>query len=88
MARRTRIGLYLEGDDVKKAVKVAAAKRGVSLTKYCSQAIIDRLRREGELSDDERDRRLALFARMETLRNSLGRIGVGTADLVKEGRRR
>jgi hypothetical protein len=86
MAKKTRLGLYLEDEEIKKQVKIAAAKRGLSTTAYCAQAIEERLRRDGELSKDA-DKK-ALLSRIDTFRNEIGPVGVTAAELVEEGRRR
>ncbi len=88
MARKARLGLYLEDDEIKKQIKVAAARRGISTTAYCAGAIRERLRREGEMSDKVDRDRLALLSRMDKLRREIGPVGTTAAELVEEGRRR
>jgi len=88
MVKKARLCLYLEDEQTKTHVKIAAAKRGISATAYCEEAIKEKLKREGTLSDEERQRRKALMARMDKLREEIGPIGVSTSELVKEGRRR
>jgi len=88
MARKARLGLYLEDEEIKKQIKVAAARRGMSTTAYCAEAIRERLRREGETSDKIDRDRLALLSRMDKLRREIGPVGTTTAELVEEGRRR
>ena len=88
MARKARLGLYLEDDEIKKQIKIAAAKKGVSTTAYCAEAIRERLQREGEISDKVDRDRLALLSRMDKLRQEIGPVGATTAELVEEGRRR
>lgn len=88
MVNKTRLGLYLSDDDIKKRIKIAAAKRGVSTTVYCAQAIEERLRREGEMNDEEKENRLAFLSRVDKLRQEIGPINVTAAELIKEGRRR
>lgn len=86
MVKKTRLGLYLENEDLKKRVKIAAARRGISTTAYCSQAIEERLHRDGELSGD--DDKKALIVRMERFRKEIGPVGISAAELIEEGRRR
>lgn len=90
MVKRARLGLYLEDEDIKRQIKVAAAKRGISTTRYCTEAIEERLKKEGETSgaDEDYKRKLALISRIETLRKEIGPVGKTAAELVKEGRRR
>lgn len=88
MTRKTRLGLYLEDDEIKKQIKIAAARRGISTTAYCAEAIRERLQKDGEMSDKVSRDRLALLSRMDKLRQEIGPVGTTTAELVEEGRRR
>lgn len=88
MTRKVRLGLYLEDEGIKKQIKIAAAKRGISTTAYCAEAIRERLQKDGEMSDKVVRDRLALLSRMDTLRREIGPVGTTTAELVEEGRRR
>ena len=88
MAKKARLGLYLEDEDIKRQIKVAAAKRGISTTAYCAQAIEDRLKREGELNDMTTKNKLALLSQMDNLSKEIGPIKKIAAELIKEGRRR
>ena len=88
MARKARLGLYLEDEEIKKQIKIAAARRGISTTAYCAEAIRERLQRDGETSDKVDRDRLALLSRMDKLRQEIGPVGATTAELVEEGRRR
>jgi len=86
---KARLGLYLKDDEIKRQVKVAAAKRGMTATDYCAQAIEERLTRDGERSArDENRNKTAFLARMDKLREEIGSIDMSTAELVEEGRRR
>ncbi len=88
MTRKARLGLYLEDEEIKKQIKIAAARRGISTTAYCAEAIRERLQRDGEMGDKATKARLALVSRMDKLRGEIGPINITTAELVKEGRRR
>lgn len=88
MSRKARLGLYLEDEDIKKQIKIAAAKRGVSTTAYCAQAIKERLVREGEMSGEADEGKTAFLYRVDKLRGEIGPIKKSAAELVKEGRRR
>ncbi len=88
MTRKARLGLYLEDGEIKKQIKIAAAKRGISTTAYCAEAIRERLQRDGEMSDKVDRDRLTLLSRMDKLRQEIGPVGATTAELVEEGRRR
>jgi len=89
MATRARLGLYLKNEEIKRQIKVAAAKRGTTATDYCAQAIEERLVRDGERgTNNEVQDKLALLSGMDKLRREIGPIGIPTAELVEEGRRK
>jgi len=88
VTKRARLGLYLEDEVTRRQIKVAAAKRGLSATAYCAQAIKERLVRDGEISDKTDGNKEALLVRIDRLRQDIGPVGMSTAELVKEGRRR
>ena len=88
MTKKARLGLYLEDEAIRRQIKVAAAKRGMSTTAYCAQAIKERLLRDGEVTEKaDRNKKVSL-ARMDRLRRDIGPIGMPAAELVEEGRRR
>ena len=87
MANRTRLGLYLKDEEIKRQIKVAAAKRGMTVTAYCAQAIEELLMRDGEGRAKDVDRN-NLLSRMDKLRQEIGPVGVSTAELIEEGQRR
>lgn len=88
VTKKARLGLYLEDEAIRRQIKVAAAKRGMSSTAYCAQAIKERLVRDGEITDKADGNKEALLAQMDRLRQDIGRVGLPAAELVKEGRRR
>ena len=94
MAKKARISLYLEDEEFKRQIKVAAAKRGIAITQYCAEAIEDRLIEDKERtiaeckSETLKKERADLAARMDRIRELIGPIGVETWELVEEGRRR
>lgn len=88
MTKKARLGLYLEDEIIRRQIKVAAAKRGMSTTAYCTQAIKERLMRDGEIVDKSNGNKKALLARIERLRQEIGPVGMPAAKLVKAGRRR
>lgn len=94
MAKKARLSLYLEDEEFKRNIKVAAAKRGVAVTDYCAEAIEERLIRDGERniaeskSRNANEERLELLSRMDRLREEIGSLGVPTSELVEYGRRR
>jgi hypothetical protein len=86
MVKKTRLGLYLENEDVKKQIKIAAARRGLSTTAYCVQAIEERLRKDGGLNREAGKK--TMLTHMDRFRKEVGALGTTAAELVKEGRRR
>lgn len=88
MTKKARLGLYLEDEIIRRQIKVAAAKRGMSTTAYCTQAIKERLMRDGEIVDKADGHKKALLARIDRLRQEIGPVGMPAAELVKAGRRR
>jgi len=86
--KKARLGLYLEDEAIRRQIKVAAAKRGLSTTAYCAQAIKERLVKDGEITDKPDGNKKALLARMDRLRRDIGPVGMLTAELVEAGRRR
>jgi len=89
MATKARLGLYLEDEEIKRQIKVAAAKRGMTVTDYCARAIEERLIKDGERRDEGVGKnKMAFLSRMDELRQEIGPIGMPTAELVEEGRRR
>ena len=73
MTKKARLGLYLEDEEIKKQIKVAAAKRGITATDYCAQAIEERLIRDGERSAKDKGKdEVALLSRMDKLRQEIG----------------
>ena len=88
MTKKARLGLYLEDEAIRRQIKVAAAKRGMSTTAYCAQAIKERLLRDGEVTEKADRNKKVLLARMDRLRRDIGPIGMPAAELVEEGRRR
>jgi hypothetical protein len=86
MAKKARLGLYVESEEVKKRIKIAAARRGISATAYCTRAIEEKLARDGEENDLEKKK--ALITRMDELSDEIGPIGMTASELVKAGRKR
>jgi hypothetical protein len=51
MGKKPRLGLYFENSEIKRRLVIAAAKRGISPTAYCTRAIEEQLVRDGILGD-------------------------------------
>lgn len=86
--RRYKISIYLENLELRRRLKVAAAKRDVTISAFCEEAIRAKLQKEeiSEALDIEVARRAA--SRLDERRNKLGPFDVQTWELVNEGRRR
>ncbi|HXO20844.1 MAG TPA: hypothetical protein VOA87_13080 [Thermoanaerobaculia bacterium] len=83
-----RLNIYLDQPELHRAIKIAAARKGVTLSAYCLEALRDRLAEEDHSSQapaiSPRDAAKAL----DRLRNRIGPIGVPVHELIAEGRRR
>ncbi len=88
MGKKARLGLYLENDEMKRQIKIAAAKRGISITAYCTQAIEERLKKDGDMGANIAKSKLEFLSRVDRLKKEIGPIKISVAELVKEGRRR
>ena len=51
MGKKPRLGIYFENEEIKRRLVIAAAKRGISTTAYCTRAIEEQLVRDGALGD-------------------------------------
>jgi len=84
-----RLNIYVDRSDLREAVKIAAARCGVTLSAYCLEAIRLRLMEEGFLPRQEREVSQQQAARaLDSLRTKVGPIGVPVSDLIAQGRRR
>jgi hypothetical protein len=85
----SRLNIYLDDPNLRTQVKVAAARRGVTVSAYCLEAIRQRIASEGQAnpSDEELERRLAASRSLDNLREKIGPIGVPVSELIREGRR-
>jgi len=88
VTKKARLGLYLEDEAIKRQIKIAAAKRGISMTAYCAHAIRESLMRDGEINDKADGNKKALLVKMDRLRWDIGSVGMPAAELIAEGRRR
>lgn len=93
MEKRARLSLYLRDDMLRRQIKVAAAKRGMSISDYCMMAIERQLVEDGEVSvkrvfASTAEYKAGLVTRMDRLRDEMGTLDVSVTDLIKEGRRR
>ena len=85
--RQLRLNIYLDEPDMRQAVKIAAAKEGVTLSAYCVKAVRRQLVEEGFLPGSS-ERQAEAARAMDRLRRHIGPIGVPVRELIHEGRRR
>ena len=89
-----RVNIYLDDADLGRRIKIAAAKRGESVSAYCLRAIRSRLAAdEAAPSPDRvvREGRPSPYEAadsLDRLRRTVGRIGIPVAELIAEGRER
>jgi hypothetical protein len=82
----SRLSVYLDDPSLRERVKIAAARRGVSISAYVLQALRDRLSREGLLHDERTAQEAARI--LDALRAQVGPVGIPVRDLIDEGRYR
>jgi hypothetical protein len=85
--RQLRLNIYLDEPDLRQAVKIAAAKEGVTQSAYCVKAVRRQLVEEGFLPGSS-ERQAEAARAMDRLRRQIGPIGVPVRELIEEGRRR
>jgi hypothetical protein len=86
-SRHARLNIYLDEPGLRQAVRVAAAREGVTLSGYCVRAVRDRLVEEGFLPGDS-DQRAEAARAMDRIRQQIGPVGAPVRELIHEGRRR
>lgn len=84
--RQSRLNIYLDEPELRQAVKIAAAKKGVPLSAYCVKAVRKQLTEEGLLPQPLEGPVEAARA-MDRLRRQIGPIGTPVRELIEEGRR-
>lgn len=87
----SRINIYLDDPDLRTQVKIAAARRGITISAFCVEAIRRSLE-EVSSEDEAVQRETAESPRsaaqaLDKLRRSVGRIGVPVSELIAEGRK-
>ena len=93
MENKARLSLYLRDEKLRRQIKIAATKRGMSISDYCMKAIERQLLEDGEVSIREaytssKEYKASLGDRIEKLRREVGPIDVSVSEFIKEGRRR
>jgi len=87
-APQHRLNIYLDDPELGTEVKIAAARRGLTVSAFCVRAIRRELAVMGyrELEGYETPEAAALA--MDRLREQIGPIGVSVRELIEEGRYR
>jgi len=88
LVRKLRLVLYLKDEEIKNRIKIAAAKRGKSITAYCTEAIKKRLIKDEAATGNTDEEKKELLARMDRLAREIGPIGMSVTELIDEGQRR
>ncbi len=86
MSPRPRLNIYLDDPTLHEKVKIAAARRGMSLSAYALLALRRQLAADGLLPKAEGPEEAARA--LDALRTRIGPIGIPVAELIREGRRR
>lgn len=80
-----KVSVYLDDPELRRRLKMAAARRDTTISAFCEEAIREKLARE---ESDASGVAWAAARRLDARRSRLGPIKINTADLVKEGRYR
>lgn len=81
-----RLSVYLDDPVLREKVKIAAARRGVSISTYVLQALRDRLAWDEVLLEEITPQEAAKA--LDVIRTQVGPVGVPVRTLVEEGRYR
>lgn len=81
-----RLSVYLDDPVLREKVKIAAARRGVSISTYVLQALRDRLAWDEVLLEEINPQEAAKA--LDVIRTQVGPVGVPVRTLVEEGRYR
>jgi hypothetical protein len=83
-SHHARLNIYLDEPELRQAVKIAAAKEGVTLSAYCLKAVRSRLIEEGFLPGTSSRQTEAAHA-LDRLRQQIGPTGIPVRELIHEG---
>ncbi len=86
---RDRVNIYLDDPEMKREIKIAAAKRSISQSAYCVEAIRQQLDQDRtEVTEERAGQRMQDAAEaLDRLRREIGRVGIPVRELIDEGRR-
>ncbi len=79
-----KLSVYLDDPFIREKARIAAARRGISISTYVLQALRDRLVREGLLPEETNPQEAARA--LDALRTHIGPIGIPVCALIEEGR--
>lgn len=80
-----KVSIYLDDPELRRRLKLAVVKHDTTISKFCQEAIRDKLTREEcDIQNTAREAAKRIDARQV----SVGPIDVKTEELVKEGRYR
>ena len=82
-----RLNIYLDDPQLREGVKIAAARRGLTLSAYCVLALRQSLSQDGLMPHPPETQSAAAQA-LDSYRQKLGPLGISVTDLISEGRRR
>ncbi len=85
MATRARLNIYLDDPALQEKIKIAAARRHMSLSAYALLALRRQLAADGLLPSEESPEEAARA--LDELRARVGPVGIPVAELIEEGRR-
>lgn len=80
-----KVSIYLGDPELRRRLKLAAARRDTTISAFCEEAIREKLAREESAVPGTAR---AAAKRLDERRARFGPIKISTADLVKEGRYR
>ncbi|WP_027719037.1 hypothetical protein [Desulfovirgula thermocuniculi] len=84
--KTARLNIYLDDPVLREKVKIAAARRGVSVSAYALMALRRQLAEDGLLPTAENPQEAARA--LDAIRERIGPIGVPIRLLIEEGRHR
>jgi hypothetical protein len=86
--KRPRLSIDITNGSIERHIKIAAARRDMTIKHHCLQVITAQLVRDGELpaQDAEVRQAQALAERMDRLRREIGPTGVLLCRLTEAGR--
>ncbi|NPV69247.1 MAG: hypothetical protein HPY55_01200 [Firmicutes bacterium] len=83
--RRQKLSIYIDDAELRRRAKVAAARRDMSLSQFCEEAVREKI--DLEEGVDRIAGAIRAAQRMDERRARIGRLGLSARDLIDEGRR-